>query len=159
MLLLDKCAHTYTSQAIQWTIASVALVLTCGRFYIRWKYSQINWDDICNGVALLCLVANYAVFDVGWVTDRDQTLHWRSLTATSMLFWTTLWLVKASFLALCWLIFEVSNGFRKAWWIVVAYTFLTYWPLFLWIIWECGEASDYDNAIVCSSIVASPYFR
>lgn len=66
-----------------------------------------------------------------------------------MLLWATLYLVKASFLALIWHVFNVSAGFRKAWWIVTIYTFVTFWIIFLSELWQCGDPSTYDDPQAC----------
>ena len=58
--------------------------------------------------------------------------------------WTTFYLVKASFLALTWSIFKVSVGFRRAWWAVTVYTFLTFWPVVLSEFWECGNPASLE---------------
>lgn len=68
-----------------------------------------------------------------------------------MLNWTILWLVKASFLAFCWNIFKVSPNFRRAWWVIAIYTFLSYWPLSLATLWQCGDPSKYDDPITCQA--------
>ena len=64
--------------------------------------------------------------------------------------WTTFYLVKASFLALIWNIFRVSEGFRKAWWTVAIYTFLSFWPITLSEFWECGTPSNYASIPACT---------
>ena len=63
--------------------------------------------------------------------------------------WTVLYLVKGSFLALIWSIFNVSADFRKAWWVVTVYTFLGFWPIVLSELWQCGDPSQYDNPSAC----------
>ena len=80
--------------------------------------------------------------------------------------WTTLYLVKASFLALTWNIFKVSTNFQKAWWAVTIYTFLTFWPVVLSEFWQCGNPSDYASVQACTSAAgdsrtqqAEVYFR
>ena len=42
------------------------------------------------------------------------------------LFWTILWGIKASFLALFWKLFEGLKGYRRWWWGVVIFTGLAY---------------------------------
>lgn len=81
----------------------------------------------------------------------DPVLSLKTYLAENMLMWTTLYLVKACFLALIWFIFNVSEGFRKAWWAVTVYTFLTFWPIFLSEVWQCGNPADYANPEACSS--------
>lgn len=70
--------------------------------------------------------------------------------AINMLFWTTLYLVKASFLALSWSIFSVSRKFRLAWRIITVYTFITFWPVFLSTLWQCGQPSQFADTQACS---------
>ena len=72
-------------------------------------------------------------------------------TAKGLLLWMILYLVKAAFLALSWAIFKVSPSFRKAWWIVTTYTFLTFWPVFLKQLWSCGPPSDYADLVACDN--------
>ena len=61
-----------------------------------------------------------------------------------------MYLVKASFLALCWYVFSPSASFRKAWWVVAIYTFLTFWPVFLSELWQCGSPSQYADVQACT---------
>ena len=72
--------------------------------------------------------------------------------AGNMFLWTTLYLVKASFLALIISIFSVSAKFRAAWWAVAIYTFLSFWPIVLSELWQCGNPVDYANVEVCDSL-------
>ena len=136
---------------MRWTFGSLAIVLTFGRFYIRWRYARLQWDDLFNGLALPCLISCYALQDIYWVTGNDSP-SLKIFMASSMLLWTTLYLVKASFLALCWIIFNVWNKFRWAWWAVAIYTFLTFWPIVLWALWQCGSPSNYADPVACSSL-------
>ena len=102
-----------TDDALLWTPTSVAVALTLGRFHIRRKYSYFYWDDLSNGLAVLCLII-YSVFaDLEVVNDLDTALYWQIGLAANMLLWTILYLVKASFLAFCWLIFQISQKFRR----------------------------------------------
>lgn len=140
-----------------WTFAAVAAVLTFGRFFIRWKYSRLHWDDFFNGLALLSLIANFATLTVDLLLDSDTSVYWQVAMATDMTIWTTFYLVKASFLALCWLVFNVSTSFRKAWWIITIYTFLTYWPLLLGALWQCGDPSKYADVDTCSDYSSMGY--
>ena len=91
-----------------------------------------------------------AVQELGNRTDSDDIgFPLRIQLAMDTLFWITLYLVKASFLALMWCIFKVSAGFRKAWWTVAIYTFVTFWIIFLSRFWQCGSPSTYDNPQAC----------
>ena len=80
----------------------------------------------------------------------DVSVYLRLQLAMDTLLWTTLYLVKAAFLALMWCVFKVSAGFRKAWWIVTIYTFITFWVIFLSRFWQCGGPSTYDVPEACN---------
>ena len=82
----------------------------------------------------------------------DAVFFLRMQLAFDELFWSTSFLVKASFLALIWSIFNVSARFRKAWRLVAIYTFLTFWAIFLSEFWQCGTPSTYDNPEACNTI-------
>ena len=74
-----------------------------------------------------------------------------------MLLWTSLYLVKASFLALYKSIFYVLGRFRIAWWVVVAFTFLSYWPIVLSQLWQCGDPSNYGDPTACSKFTGAAH--
>ena len=134
-------------------MVAVAIVLTGGRLYLRWRSSASSWDDAFNVLALLCLIGYYALPFEG--NDTMDPSFLKEQVASEMLLWAVLWCVKASFLALCWNIFKVSPTFRKIWWLVTVYTFLTFWPLFLSNFWQCGPPSEYANATVCLAFTAT----
>ena len=73
----------------------------------------------------------------------------RYVLAVEMLAWMTLYLVKASFLAFYWSLFRISAFFRRAWWAISVYTFLTFWPLFLSQLWRCGNPLEYASEDAC----------
>ena len=109
-------------------------------------------DDIFNGTALACLIGYTAAVTTSLeITDPTQWLQ--LYVAQVFLYWTAIYLVKASFLTLCWYVFRVSTRFRKAWYIVVIVTFLTYWPIVLTQLWQCGNPSDYINPAACSDFL------
>lgn len=81
--------------------------------------------------------------------DMNTREYWLIAWVGELSIWTTLWLVKASFLALCWIIFHVSASFRKAWWVVAVYTALGYWPIILMHLWNCGVPSNVFNPVAC----------
>lgn len=97
---------------------------------------------------MLTLIADTADNEAAIQTDSDD-LFTRLQFADNLLLWATIYLVKASFLALIWNIFKVSKGFRKAWWIVSVYTFITFWIVFLQHLWLCGSPSNYDDQQAC----------
>ena len=135
----------------------VDVLLTTGRFYLRWrKVGRLGWGAILNGAALVVLIAFLATYQVYLPIDYNAQLYALGLsdiaptkrdayftlkmgTANVMLFWAVIFLVKASFLALYWGVFSVSRGFRRAWWAVAIYHFVTFWAIFLSVLWHCGE--------------------
>ena len=52
----------------------------------------------------------------------------------------------------------VSPSFRKAWWVIATYTFLSFWPLFLATLWQCGNPSKYNDVATCQGYVRSGPF-
>ncbi|MCJ1389046.1 hypothetical protein MMC18_001900 [Xylographa bjoerkii] len=136
-----------------------AIILTAGRYAIRgWMLRKLDWDDATHLLALVVLIAyvatytamfpiNYAVED--WVTgngempsvtDLELYLHYEM--AVWLLFWVIIYLVKFSFLLFYRSIFGVSRTFKKAWWVVIVFTFLTFWACFFAMLWSCNTPSQ-----------------
>ena len=105
-------------------------------------------DDMFNVLALLSLIGYFATWEYT-NTIEDPVISLRLELAEDMLFWTCLYLVKATFLALIHSIFNISVKFRKAWWAVTLYTFIAFWPVVLSELWQCGAPSDYANPGAC----------
>ena len=150
---------TDTGKALAWTFTIAAIVLTAGRYAIRgWMLRKLDWDDATHLLALVVLVAyvatytamfpiNYAVED--WVTGNGDMpsvavlelyLHYEM--AVWLLFWVIIYLVKFSFLLFYRSIFGVSRIFKKAWWAVTVFTFLTFWACFFAMLWSCNTPSQ-----------------
>ena len=146
MHTLSLCTQADMEQAIRWTFTSVAIILTIGRLFLRWKHTRMYLDDLFNGLALVCLIGYSACYDLYLESDNDATAGKLNITI-SLLLWTSLYLVKASFLALCWNIFKVSTRFRKVWLCVVVYNLLTYIAIMVWITWPCY--TPFDASIPC----------
>lgn len=69
----------------------------------------------------------------------------RLVVPSEILFWVVLYLVKFTFLLLYRQIFGVNKQFKKYWWAVFAYTFITFWAAFLTVFWTCGTPSKLFN--------------
>lgn len=146
-----------------WTTTAVGVVLAIGRFMIHYHTRQrICWDDILNGVAVTFLLAYTGTWQVYGPYQYQQQLFGLGLSsyeppmmdskkrtnyniANTLMFWCTVYAVKASFLALYWNIFKVSNGFKLAWWLATTYTVLAFLITFLWSFWICGSPKDFLN--------------
>ena len=76
-----------------------------------------------------------------------------------MFLWTILYLVKASFLALCWCIFSVSARFRLIWWMISIFTFLTYWPILLGELWACGSPAAFSDPATCYAFIQTDAYQ
>ena len=139
-----------------YSLVAVAGLAVLGRFHIRRRYSKLNWDDFFCGLAFLFILAGVIIpneYDVN--TRKYWVLQW----VANVVIWTPLWLVKASFLSLCWIIFHVSPGFRKAWWVVAIYTAFSYWPVLLVHLWNCGNPSNVFTPAVCIIYHTDPSTR
>jgi hypothetical protein len=76
------------------------------------------------------------------------------------LFWTIIWLVKGSFLAFFYTLFEGLPNYRRAWWFVVVFAFFAYagaWitsalnchPVSNYFVWgACGKPADEEMTII-----------
>jgi hypothetical protein len=109
------CHHTLTQlwKAIAWTLTSISLLLTLGRYYLHWnKNKHLGFDDHFNGLALIFLFGSMITYQLAMpihqalVTgsksprELDLAFYLRLNTANGLLFFCTLYAVKASFLAL-----------------------------------------------------------
>ena len=147
-------------------MGAAAIVVTCGRLLIRWRYyGTFKADDIFNTLALLLLFAFFIVTDLlGWdpAIENDFVATNNFQLATNLLMWTTIYAVKASFLALLWNVFSVSANFRRLWWVITVYTFLTFWVIFLSEFWQCGSPTNYADSQACfetkeNSLISTPW--
>ncbi|KAF7933280.1 hypothetical protein BELL_0342g00090 [Botrytis elliptica] len=156
--------------ALAWTLFSISTVLTFGRFYIRWqKGKSLHLDDIFNALALGSLLAfaityqvylpiqyNYQLYALGlggYLPSDDQLMYAQNVGIVNIVFfWVTIYLVKASFLALYWALFSVSSAFRK-WWLAVAiYTGISFLATFFAIFWSCKTPSQLEDLEACNTI-------
>ncbi|APA13286.1 hypothetical protein sscle_10g080560 [Sclerotinia sclerotiorum 1980 UF-70] len=156
--------------ALAWTLFCISTVITFGRFYIRWeKTKRLHLDDAFNGFALAALVGfivtyqiylpiqyNYQLYALGiggYLPSDGQLLYVQNVSIVNVaFFWVTIYLVKASFLSLYWALFSVSNSFRKWWFVVAAYTLISFLATFLAIFWSCKTPTQLENLDACNSI-------
>lgn len=142
--------------AIIWTSVGICALMLAGRLWVRITRShQLRWDDYWMIAAWCSLLINailqqlqmpdivnliinskraewYAYNMVGMTPEGQMELFVRGTRFMKYeftiigFFWTTLWCVKASFLAFFYTLFEGLPNFRRAWWCIVVFTFLTY---------------------------------
>ena len=151
-------------KAFGWTMCAAGVLLTIGRFYLRWrKMRGLGYDDILNGAAALFLIAlmitsqiylpneyDLELHDLGFIDTEppafDEAFNLKLTIAALILFWVVMFSVKASFLALYWHLFRVSKRFRIAWWITAVYTALSFVIIFLSILLRCDyKPQDMGN--------------
>ncbi|KAI0010051.1 hypothetical protein F4779DRAFT_616929 [Xylariaceae sp. FL0662B] len=134
-----------TFLGVTWTLCGLACALVIARLNIRWRYLHGFFiDDYFTILALVVLLAN-----AGLVTITAPTLYKIALVdaarkkpgenfedelvwfqqcqfAFTFLFWTDLWIVKASFLAFFFRLTGQLKWPRIAWWVITITTALTY---------------------------------
>ena len=142
--------------------------MTGGRLYIRWRRRTAGIDDVLNSAALATLIALTATLQLNMDLSNQSVLGWTSedvdnldsllvryAFASSILGWATLYLVKASFLALYWTLFKISQRFRIAWWTTTIYTFVTFSAILVFQLWQCGSPSNAFDPAACQFQVGS----
>lgn len=150
--------------AVSWAFTGLAILLSAGRFWIRCKIiKRLSWDDAAHLLGLLILVAQVSIVTwsasityqiVNYDTVDDTRLKIGNLLClevagvlvTSVLTtWLCLYAIKLSFLLLYHRIFQISQKFIRAWWIVLGIVFLTFCVVIAGSLTQCGSPSDLDN--------------
>jgi hypothetical protein len=144
-------------------MTTAAGMLTVGRFIIHWrKNHKLRWDDWFNALALVFLVAQIIIFEIYVPVEYNAILYSKGLSkrpptqleairdmklniADIILFFCTIYSVKASFLALYWQIFEVSSRFRIAWFSLLVYTVISFIVSVVTVFTRCGSARYFAN--------------
>jgi hypothetical protein len=138
-------------------------LLTVGRFIIHWRKNRKHGsDDYFNALALVFLLAFIILFEIYVPIEYNAILYSKGLSnrpptqveavrdmklniAGIVLFFCTIYSVKASFLALYWQIFQISKRFRLAWFCLAVYTILSFVVSFITVFTRCGPANYFAN--------------
>ena len=147
--------------AVSWTFTGLAILLTAGRFWIRCKIiRRLSWDDAAHLLGLLLLVTQVSIVSgaasmiyraSGYEAGDDshyKAEHLRFVrldVAGILITWCCLYAIKLSFLLLYHRIFQISQNFITAWWIVLGIVVLTFWILIAGSLTECGSPSALGN--------------
>ena len=141
--------------ALAWAAVGVAGAFVIARTMIRWcKFERFAPDDYWIYFAWAMLAINsslitlqapslYYMFDAiagNGPTDTllaEGNIYVRYEFASIIVFWSVLWSVKASFLALFWKLFEGLPDYKKWWWSVTIFTFLAYVGCWVASIMNC----------------------
>ena len=128
-----------------WVLFGTTALLSAVRLTLRFLVERrLHWDDFFAAVALGILLSNAVVLTLA-LPDMyqllavaakvakpkptfmaDSTYYLKSQFASTMLFWSILWAVKASFLMYFRTLTGLMRPIRLAWWAVVIFTFLAY---------------------------------
>lgn len=159
--------------AVAWAGVGTAFVFLSLRLFTRFREArQLFSDDLWVLFAFIVLIVNailqtlqapqvyYLVYlsagryQVGEETLVQGNQYVRYEFAIIALFWTVLWSVKASFLALYHRLFQAVNlpYSRWFWWFVSVFTFLAYVGCWLASAYTCHPPSNYFHfgMSVCS---------
>jgi hypothetical protein len=133
------------SQSVVWTTSALCVILVITRLCIHLKFARgLHLDDVLAILALCFLLANSiittlmapAMYDllllsIGAIVPTPQffansTFYLKCQFVSTMLFWSSLWMVKASFLAFFWRLTHQLHAVRNVWWAVAVVTALSY---------------------------------
>lgn len=131
--------------AIAWSSIVLAGMFVAARTVIRiTRTERLDWDDYWIYIAYTLMIVSvilqtlqtpslyYIVRAFSGLVPLDEeymeegNLYARYEFVIMGLFWTVLWSVKASFLALYWRLFQGLGQYKKWWKGVAVFTFLTY---------------------------------
>ena len=137
-------------QVVTWLFTSIALLLTIGRYVIRFNTRRrFFWDDGWHLLATLFLISNSGVYQVFLPLAIQTQLalaqaslggpppdpaafeamllkYARMNIVAAVNFYVVLYFVKFAFLAFYKLLFGVSQTFMKLWWAVLVFTLLSF---------------------------------
>ncbi|KAL8763275.1 MAG: hypothetical protein Q9194_007388 [Teloschistes cf. exilis] len=135
-----------TTQALLWTLTAIAILLSVGRFTIRYATAgRFYWDDASHLLSVLLLIGLASAYTHGFpysariariglkkekappLTDPFYHKYLQLRLTVTLLVFMVLWSVKMTFLIFYRLLFDVSRLFIRLWWAAVALTFATFW--------------------------------
>lgn len=155
--------------AVSWVFTGLAILLTASRFWIRCKIiRRLSWDHAAHLLGLLLLVVQvsivsgaasmiyrasiYEAGDVGHY-QAEHLLFVRLNVAGIVTTWCCVYAIKLSFLLLYYRIFQISQKFITAWWIVLGIVVLTFWILIAGSLTECGSPSALGHVGMSTSLI------
>ncbi|KAI4235525.1 MAG: hypothetical protein LQ352_008083 [Teloschistes flavicans] len=156
--------------ALLWTLTALAILLSLGRFTIRYATARrFYWDDASHLLSVLLLIGLASAYTHGFpysariariglkkekpppLTDPFYHKYLQLRLTVTLLVFLVLWSVKMTFLIFYRLLFDVSRTFIRLWWAAVALTFATFWVCIGSTFTLCGSASDLYDFKKCSS--------
>lgn len=143
--------------AVTWAGAGLGILFTSARIAIRIVYvKRLLADDYFMLLALALLITNailqtlqapHLYYMVLNMTGPDIVHHGLHYTyyefAIIGVFWSVLWSVKGSFLALFWMISNGLPHYRRVWWATAVFAALTYIGCWIASVCTCHPPSNY----------------
>ncbi|EAW09348.1 uncharacterized protein ACLA_035510 [Aspergillus clavatus NRRL 1] len=150
--------------AVTWVGAVLGVVFASVRIGIRLRrMKRLLADDYFVLAALAFLITNaalqtvqaphlyYMLLNKGGPDMRyHATLYIRYEFVIIGIFWSVLWCIKGSFLALFWIISDGLPQYRCAWWGISIFTVLTYIGCWLGSVLNCHPPSNYFKLGKCT---------
>lgn len=156
--------------AVVWTSFSIAFLLVILRTGIRFKVMpRLTMEDYWIFLALATLLTScilqtiqqpslyYMLAIIAGVIPVSTQLisavedYLRFEFAIIILFWTVLWCVKASFLALYFKLFRELPMYRRAWYILAAFTLCAYVGCWITLATSCHPITNFFKFEQCNS--------
>ena len=76
----------------------------------------------------------------------DLYIHFkRGSYIVAILFFSSTWLVKVTFMLLYYTLFQINMVFRKIWWAIMAFIIITYWVAVAGVLTQCGPTKNAYN--------------
>ena len=141
-----------------WTMNGLAIVLSIGRYVIRFKSSNaLGLSDAFHLVSLLLLIAFSIVetkyfgfivavsFPTTGAPSNTDFIKWLKIIATTSFCWFVgIYCIKFSFLFFYRTLFKIDKTFRKVWWIIFTFLILFFGAsvgaVFSWCDGKASEA-------------------
>ncbi|KAL8797266.1 MAG: hypothetical protein Q9195_000419, partial [Heterodermia aff. obscurata] len=156
---------------LNWALTGVASALSAGRYAIRgYNSRRLYWDDLVHLLALLVLIAHGVTNELSLHSKAtiasaktavpkpsnarllDLYQHNQKLSRVNNCFlYLVFWTVKLSFLLLYRILFNTSAPFRKAWWVVLGLTLLTFWVPIAGVLSTCVDKHTVAEYKACNS--------
>ncbi|OQD91498.1 hypothetical protein PENSOL_c052G06015 [Penicillium solitum] len=148
--------------AVTWAGAGLGILFTSARIAIRMVYvKRLLADDYFMLLALAFLITNailqtlqapHLYYMVLNMTGPDIVHHGLHYTyyefAIIGVFWSVLWSVKASFLALFWMISNGLPRYRRVWWATVVFAAVAYIGCWIASVYTCHPPSNYFKFVM-----------
>ncbi|KAL8906929.1 MAG: hypothetical protein Q9171_006062 [Xanthocarpia ochracea] len=157
-------------ETIIWLVVAIAILFTFFRFTIRsYVLKKLLWDDIAVALATLinlslAVMYRYIIpimFELDKVANGEEPVTQAFLTraviflklqfAIIVLFWTTVWVVKISFLIFYRQLFTGLPEHMLGWWLTSGFTAMAYLLCWAFQLGSCVPISHYFILGACET--------